>query len=65
VTHPYRLELPGGEPADPPTFQSSEPNWRVGDTIFLGPKRPKLRVVALHAGTTADGERVLVVEPDD
>jgi hypothetical protein len=37
--HPYKLELPNGEPADPPTFQSSEPNWRVGDVIFLGPKR--------------------------
>jgi hypothetical protein len=61
----FRLELANGEPADPPTFQSSEPNWRVGDTIFLGLKRPKLRVVALHAGTAADGEQVLVAEPDE
>jgi hypothetical protein len=35
VTFPFRLELPSGKPADPPTFTSSEPNWRVGDTIFL------------------------------
>lgn len=62
--HPYRLELPSGEPADPPTLKSSEPNWRVGDRIFLGPKRPRLRVVALQARATEEGERVLVVEPD-
>jgi hypothetical protein len=37
----------------------------VDDTIFLGPKRPKLRVIALHAGTTAEGERVLIVEQDE
>jgi hypothetical protein len=61
--HPFKLELANGEPADPPTLKSAIPNWRVGDSIFLGPKRPKLRVVALHAGTTAEGERVLVVEP--
>jgi hypothetical protein len=59
----FKVELASGEPADPPTFKSSEPNWRVRNTIFLGPQRPKLRVVSLHAGTTADGERVLVVEP--
>ena len=60
----FRLELANGEPAEPPTFTSSEPNWRVGDTIFLGPRR-RLRVVGLYAGTTADGERVLIVESDD
>jgi hypothetical protein len=63
--HPYRLELVSGEPADPPTFKSSEPNRRVGDKIFLGPKKPRLRVVALHAGRSADDERVLVVEPEE
>jgi hypothetical protein len=60
--HPFKLELASGEPADPPTFQSAVPNWKVGDTIFLGPGRPQLRVVALHAGATEDEERVLVVE---
>jgi hypothetical protein len=62
--HPSKLELANGEHADPPTFQSAIPNWKVGDTIVLGPRRPELRVVALHAGTTAEGEQVLVVEPD-
>ena len=60
--HPFKLELANGEPADPPTFQSAVPNWRVRDTIFLGPKRPQLRVVALRAGTTGDELQVLVVE---
>ena len=61
--HPFKLELANGEPADPPTFQSAVPDWRVGDT-FLGPGRPHLRVVALHAGASDDEEQVLVVEPD-
>jgi hypothetical protein len=61
----FRLEFANGEPADPSTLQSAGPNWRVGDTIFLGPKRPRLRVVAVHAGPAADGERVLVVEPEE
>jgi hypothetical protein len=61
--HPFKLELANGEPADPPRFVSSVPNWRPGDTIFFAPGRPQLRVVAVHAGATDDGEQVLVVEP--
>ena len=33
----FRLELANGEPADPPTFTSSEPNWRQGDRLFVNP----------------------------
>jgi hypothetical protein len=64
MSHHFQLELPSGEPADPPTFTSSEPNWRVGDTISLGPRR-KLQVVGLYVGKTVDEERVLIVEPED
>jgi hypothetical protein len=65
MSFPYRLELVSGEPADPPTFVTAVPNWRPGDTIFLGPGRPELRVVAVRAGATEDGDGVLVVEPDE
>jgi hypothetical protein len=42
----FRLELAGGTPADPPTFETAVPTWRPGDTIPLG--RRELRVVALR-----------------
>ena len=50
------LQRPDGGPADPPTFTTIAPNWKVGDVIPLGPGRG-LRVIAVHAA-----ELVLVVE---
>ena len=52
----FRLELANGERADPPTFTSSEPNWRPGDRLFLN---PTLRYVVVAAR-----EGVLIVERD-
>lgn len=30
------MRLPEGSPADPRQFQSSEPNWRIGDRVRIG-----------------------------
>ena len=35
----YRLLNLDGTRADKPTFVSSEPNWRVGDTALIRPRR--------------------------
>lgn len=35
----FRLELPDGEPADPPTFATGVSGWRPGDTLVAGPNR--------------------------
>jgi hypothetical protein len=42
----FRLELEGGTPADPPTFETAVHTWRPGDTIPLG--RRELRVVGIR-----------------
>jgi hypothetical protein len=42
----YRLEQEDGTPADPPTFKTVVPTWRVGDTI--PPRRRTLRVIAIR-----------------
>jgi hypothetical protein len=52
----FTLELADGTPADPPTFTTAAPIWKVGDVIPLGPGKA-LRVVAVHAAESA-----LVVE---
>jgi hypothetical protein len=54
----YRLELEDGTPADPPSFQTSVPTWKAGDTIPLGAGRT-LRVIETRF---ADDDPVLVVE---
>ena len=51
----YRLIFKDGTPAVPPTFESSTPTWRPGDTIFLNPTN-RIRVIAV-------GEATLTVEP--
>jgi hypothetical protein len=51
----YRLILKDGSPAVPPTFESSTPTWRPGDTTFLNPTN-RVRVIAV-------GEATLTVEP--
>lgn len=56
----YKLELEDGTPADPPTFKTSVPTWRPGDTIPLGRGRT-LRVIEIRAGTDPDGGPVLIV----
>ena len=49
-------------PADPPTLHTAVPNTAAGDTIPFGPAESALRVVVIQA--SADGEPVLIVEPD-
>jgi hypothetical protein len=58
MTFLFKLETPEGAPADPPTFRTAVPSWRVGDEIPRG-GRPSLRVIEVRAG---GGEAVLVVE---
>ena len=55
----FRLELEGGTPADPPTFETAVSTWRAGDTIQLG--RSMLTVIAVR-DDDADQPPVLVVE---
>jgi hypothetical protein len=33
----FKLEHPGGTPAEPPTFRAAIPMWQSGDTIYLAP----------------------------
>ena len=47
MTFTFKLEQADGTPADPPSFRTAVPNWRVGDAIRQ-PGRT-LRVVALVA----------------
>ena len=54
MTYKFRLELANGEPAAPSTFETSEPNWRPGDRVFVN---PTLRYVVI-----ARREGVLIVE---
>jgi hypothetical protein len=55
----YRLEDKAGNPADPPTFRTTVPNWKAGDVIPLGGR--SLRVVEVR-DDDADQAPVLVVE---
>ena len=55
----FRLELEGGTPADPPTFETAVSTWRPGDTIPLG--RSMLTVIGVR-DDDADQPPVLVVE---
>ncbi len=50
----FRLELPTGEPAEPPTFETAVPSWSPGDRIFESPTL-KYRILEARVG-------VLVVE---
>lgn len=54
----FKLEHQDGTPADPPSFQTSVPNWRRGDAIPLGQGRT-LRVIERR--DDSDGA-VLIVE---
>lgn len=33
----YKLVLEDGTPADPPTFVTAVPTWRVGDKVLIRP----------------------------
>jgi hypothetical protein len=44
----FKLVTEDGTPADPSTFKTVAPLWRVGDTIALGART--LRVVDVHVG---------------
>ena len=57
----FKLELADGTPAEPPTFKTAVPNWRVGDTIPLGGRT--LRLVDVLPAFEPDGDPVSVVEP--
>jgi hypothetical protein len=47
----FRLELEGGTPADPPTFETAVPTWRPGDTIPLGRRNFAWLVFAMRTRT--------------
>jgi hypothetical protein len=53
--------LEDGTPADPPTLDTAEPTWRVGDTITLG-RGKILRVIDTRLAQDPDEDPVLVVE---
>ena len=57
----FKLEHEDGTPADPPSFQTSVPNWRHGDTIPLGQGR-SLRVIDTRED--GDGHPLLVVRDE-
>ena len=58
----YKLEYEDGTPADPPSFQTSVPTWRPGDTLPLGQGR-SLRVIDTRQENEDD--LVLIVGDDD
>jgi endonuclease YncB( thermonuclease family) len=60
MTFSFRLQRTDGSPADPPTYRSSVPSWRQGDTIPLNAERT-LRVLGIR-DDDADRPPVLVVE---
>jgi hypothetical protein len=55
----FRLETRDGLPADPPTFESAVPDWKVGHSIYLGQRT--LLVVGVR-DDEADQPPILVVE---
>jgi hypothetical protein len=59
MTCTFLLETADGVPADPPTFKTVAPLWRLGDTIPLGTRT--LRVVDVRQ-VNPDEPPVLVVE---
>jgi hypothetical protein len=57
----FRLELPNGDPADPPTFATGVPNWRRGDTLVAGPNR-RYRVLEVRDSPDDEEPGLMVVE---
>jgi hypothetical protein len=58
----FRLEMPEGAPAEPPSIAVAIPNMRAGDTIPLGGRR--LRVFQVR-DDKAHQPPVLVVEDEN
>jgi hypothetical protein len=57
----FRLELPDGEPADPPSFATGVPNWRPGDTLVVNPTL-QYRVLEVRDSPDDEEPGVMVVE---
>jgi hypothetical protein len=55
----FRLETVNGAPAEPATLEAAVPNWRAGDSIYLGHRT--LRVVG-RRDDDGDQPPVLIVE---
>ena len=55
----FRLETVDGVAAHPSTLESAVPNWKAGDSIYLG--RRTLRVVGIR-DDDADQPPILIVE---
>lgn len=47
----YKLVLEDGTPADPPTFVTVVPTWRVGDKVLI---RPGFEFVIVSVETRAE-----------
>lgn len=54
-----RLEMVDGVAAQPSTLESAVPNWKAGDSIYLGSRT--LRVVGIR-DDDADQPPILIVE---
>lgn len=57
----FRLETVDGVAADPRTLESAVPNWKAGDSIYLGTRT--LRVVGMR-DDDGDQPPVLIVEQE-
>jgi hypothetical protein len=60
----FKLELPDGTPAEPPTLRSAVPNWAIGDKIPFGPSKPALLVVGIRNASEPTHTALLVVTAD-
>jgi hypothetical protein len=60
MTFTFKLEQADGTPAEPPSFRTAVPNWRVGDTMPIKAGR-MLHVVGIVA-SYEDEPSILVVE---
>jgi hypothetical protein len=57
----FTMRLVDGPPADPPTFTSAIPDWRVGDDVRVG-SEVRYRIVAIEVPPD-DVNGVWIVEP--
>jgi len=58
----FTLRYEDGLVADPPTLETSEPGWKPGHEIPLGPPNRRLRVVAVLPSDDPGSRGVLIVE---
>lgn len=57
----YRMKLADGTPAEHPTFQTSQPDWKVGDKVLIRPGTA-YRIVGMEAAPD-DVHGIWFVEP--